>query len=212
LKYAIQSPLRVVVSSVLTKANAGEITDIMSFCKKLGIDSYTVYPNVPAAKICSDLIVPIAQTPEIFDELIESYNKLSSAQVIDMSIPCLQFSELYTKWKDKLLLRLHACGAGQFNLKITSEGKVSTCICQDAPEFIVGDLHDQDIDQIWNSPEINHFRSLYKNIPECNACKFQSECRGGCRNEAFVFGDKGMLSLDPHCKYFKGTNKTDTFG
>jgi hypothetical protein len=30
------------------------------------------------------------------------------------------------------------------------------------------------------------------------------------RNEAFVFGDKGMLSPNPHCQFFKGTNKTDT--
>lgn len=202
IKYAIQSPLRVVVSSVLTKANAREISDIMRFCKDWDIDSYTLYPNVPAAKTYSELIVPIAQTSEIINGLIEEYSRLSPIGIIDMSIPCIQFSDIYKKWKDKITLRLHACGAGQYNLKITSEGKVSTCICQDAPEFLVGDLHKQDIDQIWQSEEINNFRSLYKSIPECSVCPYQSECRGGCRNESYVFGKEGMLSLDPHCAFY----------
>ncbi len=69
-------------------------------------------------------------------------------------------SHMELEWKDKMDMRLHPCGAGQFNLKITSKGKVSACICQDSPEFIVGDLLCQDIEEIWNSPEINHFRSL----------------------------------------------------
>ncbi|MBN1221955.1 MAG: radical SAM protein [Candidatus Aminicenantes bacterium] len=210
LRYAVQSPLRVVVSSVLTKPNRDEISDIMRFCHDLGIDSYTLYPNVPAEKTHTELIVPLSQMPELIDTWLGDYETLSSTHVIDMSIPCFQFSDIYAKWKDKMDLRLHPCGAGQYNLKITSEGKVSACICQDAPEFIVGDLRFQEIDEIWDSPEINHFRSLYKNIPECSACKFQSECRGGCRNEAFVFGNRGVLSLDPHCKFFKGKKKTGT--
>lgn len=204
MKYAIKSPLRVVVSSVLTKANANEIADIMHFCYDWGIDSYTLYPNVPAEKCYSGLIVPIALTPKIINDLFEEYTKLSSTGIIDMSIPCIQFSDIYTQWKDKITLRLHACGAGQYNLKITSEGKVSTCICQDASEFIVGDLHTQNIDEIWESAEVLNFRSLYQNIPECSACQYQLECRGGCRNEAYVFGKDGMLSLDPHCEFFNG--------
>jgi hypothetical protein len=27
-------------------------------------------------------------------------------------------------------------------------------------------------------------------------------CRGGCRNEAYVSGSRGVLSSDPHCQYF----------
>ena len=205
LKYAVKSPLRVVVSSVLTKANAKEISDIMRFCCDAGIDSYTLYPNVPAAKIQTDLIVPLAQMPDVIDGLIKDYQEICSTRVIDMSIPCIQFSDVYAKWKDKVAIRLHACGAGQYNLKITSEGKVSTCICQDAPEFIVGDLRLQDIDEVWDSVENRDFRSLYRKIPECRVCPIQAECRGGCRNEAYVLGRNGILSLDPHCEFFKSS-------
>ncbi len=206
LKYAVQSPLRVVVSSVLTNTNVGEIPDLMRFCSDYGIDSYTVYPNVPAAKICPHLVIPTLQKSEIIGSFIEDYYRISSTRIIDMSIPCIQFSDMYENWKDKIVMRLHACGAGQYNLKITNDGRISACICQDAAEFIVGDLRTQDIDQVWDSEEINNFRSLYKSIPECAACQYQSGCRGGCRNEAYVFGKNGILSHDPNCAFFIGSN------
>jgi radical SAM protein with 4Fe4S-binding SPASM domain len=208
LRYAVQSPLRVIVSSVLTKENADEVLDIMRFSYDLGCDSYTLYPNVPAEKLNLDLIIPVSKIPQLADTLIAGYDSICDTRLIDMSIPCIQFTDVYSKWKNIMNIRLHTCGAGQYNLKITSEGKVSTCICQDAGEFIVGDLHNQDIDEIWNSPEILNFRALYKNIPDCSVCAYQSDCRGGCRNEAFVFGNNGILSNDLHCTAFNNQKKT----
>jgi len=202
LRYAVQSPLRVVTSSVLTIKNLNEVFDIMRYSYDLGCDSYTLYPNVPAEKINSGLKLPVSKIAKVIDTLIAGYDSICPTRIIDVSIPCFQFTNVYSKWKNDMNIRLHACGAGQYNLKITSEGKVSTCICQDAEEFIVGDLHSQDIDEIWNSSEIENFRSLYKNIPECSACAYQSDCRGGCRNEAFVFGQEGILSKDLHCTIY----------
>ena len=203
MKHAVASPLRIVASSVLTKVNAREIENIMLFCRDIGVDSYTLYPNVPAQKTNRDLVLPIDDQMELFDHLFTFYDDLCPTRLIDLSIPCFQFSQVYARWKDRLTIRLHPCGAGQFNLKITSEGGVSACICQDAAEFIVGNIHEYTIDEIWSSPEIDRFRSVYKEIPECRSCQIQSLCRGGCRNEAFVSGTRGILSSDPHCEYFE---------
>jgi radical SAM protein with 4Fe4S-binding SPASM domain len=203
MKSAVASPLRLITSSVLTKANVREIEDVMRLGYESGVDSYTLYPDVPARKSNGDLVVPIADQTELVDHLFGVYYDLCRVRLIDLSIPCFQYSNVYARWKDRLNIRLHSCGAGQFNLKITSEGKVSVCICQDAAEFIVGDLRQRTIDEIWNSPEIEKFRSLYKDIPECRSCQVQSLCRGGCRNEAYVSGSQGILSSDPHCEYLK---------
>jgi radical SAM protein with 4Fe4S-binding SPASM domain len=201
IKYAAASPLRVVTSSVLTKANCREIIDLLQFSRELGVDSYTLYPNVPARKNNRDLVLSISEQMELFQELFSLYDSLESRRLVDLSIPCFQYSDVYARWKDRLNIRQHPCGAGQFNLKVTSEGTVSACICQDAPDFIVGDLHVQTIDEIWNSPEIERFRNLYKNIPECSSCGIQTTCRGGCRNEAYGTGSRGIYSSDPHCGY-----------
>jgi radical SAM protein with 4Fe4S-binding SPASM domain len=174
----------------------------MRLCYDFGFDSYTLYPNVPAKKTNWDLVLPLDNQLELFDHLFAVYRDLCPTRLIDLSIPCFQFSDTYARWNKLLNIRLHPCGAGQFNLKITSEGRVSACICQDAAEFIVGDLRESTIDEIWNSREIEEFRSLYKSLPECQACQIQSMCRGGCRNEAYVAGSQGILSPDPHCEYF----------
>ena len=202
LKYAVASPLRVVTSSVLTRANVGEVEAILRSCHELGIDSFTLYPDVPARPTNGDLVLPLAEQMELFDHLFSVYHDLGSVRLIDLSIPCFQHSDVHARWAERLNIRLHPCGAGQFNLKITSEGRVSVCICQDAEEFIVGDLRESTIDDIWNSPEIERFRALSSHIPECRSCPIRAGCRGGCRNEAYVSGSAGILSSDPHCLYF----------
>lgn len=202
LAYAVASPLRVVASSVLTRASAPEIPAIMRACHDLGLDSYTLYPAVPARRAGDDLVLPPAEQLALIDSLFGFYRDLCPARLIDLSLPCFARSSAYAAWKDDLTIRLHPCGAGQFNLKIASDGRVSTCICQDAPEFIVGDLRTATLDEIWSSDAIEEFRALSRRIPECGGCPQREKCRGGCRNEAFVFGARGILSPDPHCEYF----------
>jgi len=203
LEYAVRSPLRVVASSVLTRENVSEVGEIMQYCHRLGVDSYTLYPNVPAAKANLDLVVSIPQQLKVFEELLGRYRDVTDTQIVDVTIPCIQFSDLYAQWKSRLTFRLHRCGAGQFNLKVTSDGRVSTCICQDAEDFIVGHIQESTIDEIWNSPRIEQFRSLPQAIPTCSECQLQAACRGGCRNEAYVFGSQGILSPDRHCEFFR---------
>jgi radical SAM protein with 4Fe4S-binding SPASM domain len=204
LEYAVRSPLRVVVSSVLTRDNITDVGEIMQYCHGLGVDSYTLYPNVPATKKDLDLVVSLPQQVKVFEELLARYRDISDTQIVDVTIPCIQFSDLYAHWKKRVAFRLHPCGAGQFNLKITSEGRVSTCICQDAEDFIVGDINESTIDEIWSSTEIEKFRSLSQTIPKCSTCQLQAACRGGCRNAGYVFGNEGILSPDPLCEFFRG--------
>jgi radical SAM protein with 4Fe4S-binding SPASM domain len=203
LEYAIESPLRVVVSSVLTEANKREITEILSFCFQSGVDSYTLYPNVPSEDLYEDLIVPFPEILELIDELFSAYISLSSTKIIDITVPCFIDSSAYAKWKDILSLRLHYCAAAQFALKITSDARVSACICQDGDPFIIGDLRKDGLDDIWVSEKVKEFRSLYEKIPECSLCARKEICRGGCRNNSSLFGSEGIYSLDPYCQYLK---------
>jgi radical SAM protein with 4Fe4S-binding SPASM domain len=203
LQHAVRSPLRVVVSSVLTEANKREIQEIMAFCFESGVDSYTLYPNVPSDAQNKELIVPFPELLELTDDLFSAYSSLCPTKIIDMTIPRFSDSSTYARWKDILAIRLHYCAAAQFALKITSAGRVSACICQDSEPFIIGDLRRQSLDDIWVSEKAMEFRSLYKKIPECSLCSQNSVCRGGCRNNASLFGTKGIYSLDPYCQFFK---------
>jgi len=207
LEYAVRSPLRVVVSSVLTELNKLEIKDIMTFCFESGVNSYTLYPNVPSDDQYGNLIVPFPELLELTDDLFSVYASLSPAKVLDITIPCFAKSLTYAKWKDILNLRLHYCAAAQYALKITTDGRVSACICQDSDPFIIGDLRRESLDNIWSSEKARGFRTLYQKIPECSVCPESAVCRGGCRNNASLFGSEGLHSLDPYCQYFKSRLK-----
>jgi radical SAM protein with 4Fe4S-binding SPASM domain len=203
LEHAIRSPIRVVVSSVLTQTNKHEIKDIMTFCFVSGVDSYTLYPNVPTESLYRELIVPFPAILDLTDELFDAYRTLCPTKTVDLTMPCFSASSSYAKWKDTIAIRLHYCAAAQYALKITSDGRVSACICQDSDPFIIGDLHLDTLDDIWNSERAVEFRSLYKKIPECSLCEQKDLCRGGCRNNSVLLGSDGMYSLDPYCRYFK---------
>ena len=207
LEYAVSSPLRVVVSSVLTEVNKEEIPEIMTFCFESGVDSYTLYPNVPSEKSQTDIIVPFPELLELTDDLFLTYSSLCPTKVIDITIPCFSNSTVYARWKEDLVIRIHYCAAAQFALKITSDGRASACICQDGDPFIIGDLHTESLDDIWASGMAQEFRSFYKKIPECSICFQGSVCRGGCRNNASLFGVNGIYSLDPYCQFFKSCIK-----
>ena len=207
LEYAIKSPLRVVVSSVLTEVNKGEIEEVMAYCFASGVDSYTLYPNVPSEPLNKDLIVPFPELVELTESLFAAYSSLCPTRTIDITIPCFSDSSVYARWKDILNLRLHYCAAAQYALKITSEGRVSACICQASEPFIIGDLNSETLDDIWTSEKARAFRSLYKQIPECIVCTKKDVCRGGCRNNASLFGMKGLHSLDPYCRFLGSQRK-----
>jgi len=203
LIHAARTPLRVVVSSVLTPMNRREIKDIMTFCYDSGVDSYTLYPNVPSERLHQKLIVPFPELLALMDELFSFYSSLCPKRVVELTVPCFDRSTVYTKWKDTLAIRFHYCSAAQYALKVTSDGRVSACICQDAEPFIIGDLRTDSLDDIWASEKARSFRSLYKKIPECGACAQADICRGGCRNNASLHGAQGLASLDPYCQHFK---------
>ncbi len=203
LRHAVGSPLRVVVSSVLTQTNKAEIPDIMAFSFESGADSYTLYPNVPSDGQNKELTVPFPELLELTDGLFSAYRSLCPTRVIDLTLPRFGDSRTCARWRDILTLRLHHCAAAQFALKITSAGGVSACICQANEPFLIGDLRRQSLDEIWVAEPAQKFRSLYRQIPECIACSHSSVCRGGCRNNAALFGSNGVYSLDPYCQYMK---------
>jgi len=208
LSYVIKSPLRVVVASVLTKINLNDILALMPYMFNIGIDSYTVYLFTPGSNLASmqNYTLEFNDLPGIIDKLIEQYHGICATGIIDTNIFPILKTPMYEKWNSKLDLRMHGCNAGQHSLSIKTNGKVSPCICQNTKEFIVGDISKSGISEIWNSPELAEYRSYCNIIPECKNCEHFSNCRAGCRSNAFLFGKKGLESFDPMCESFSRYN------
>lgn len=205
LEYAVKSPLRTVVSSTLSKLNFKEISDMLPYFMDLGVDSYTIYLLTPGAvtPLLDKFLVDFSQLPVLVDQFLELYCNYSQTKIVDINLPWILRSPIYRKWKDNLELRVHGCGAGQYTLGVKANGDISPCICQSSEEFICGNLSDSTLSEIWESQEIENYRFSCLHIPECSDCRYLPECRGGCRSNGFVFGNKGLQSVDPLCKFFR---------
>ncbi len=208
LSYAVKIPLRVVVASVLTKINTNDILKLMLYMYNIGVDSYTVYLFTPGSNLASmqNYTTDFYELPGIIDKLIEQYFGICDTRIIDTNIFPILKTPMYEKWNSKLDLRMHGCNAGQHSLSIKTNGKVSPCICQNTKEFICGDISKAGIGEIWNSPELAEYRNFCFKIPECKDCEHFSNCRAGCRSNAFLFGKKGLDSFDPMCESFSRCN------
>jgi len=202
LLYAVKLPLRKVVASILTKINLQDTYELMPFLYNLGVDSYTVYIFTPGTDLISmrDYMVDFNDIPLIIDKLIEHYYQVCNTRIIDTNIFPILKTPIYEKWNSKIDLRMHGCSAGNMTLSVKTNGKVSPCLCQSSNEFICGDITDSNLSSIWNSQKLKNYLNIYNRIPECGTCEHLSSCRGGCRSNAFIFGNNGLNSFDPLCK------------
>jgi len=94
---------------------------------------------------------------ELIDDLFDAYCALRTSRVLDITLPCFRDTAVYSKWKDTLTIRLHSCAAAQYALKVTCDGRVSACICQEQEPFIIGDLRKDSLDAIWASEKTVNF-------------------------------------------------------
>lgn len=204
LKYVIQSPLRTVVSSTITSLNYTTLPSLLLHLLDMGVDSYTTYLLTPGSISHQEAKYNLdnSELPGLTDRLLDCYHKNSQTKIVDINFPWFLKSEIYKKWKEKLELRYHGCGAGIFTLSIKANGDASPCICQGSEEFVFGNIKHATIDEIWRSEKLKLYRMNYLEITECAGCEFLRDCRGGCRNNAFVFGDKGIKSFDRQCNIF----------
>jgi len=204
LIYSIKTPLRIVVSTTLTKLNLSDIYSMMIYFQDLGVDSYTVYLYTPSTNQprMSKYAIDFSELPFIVDSLIEHYYQHCDTKIIDTDLFWILHSEIYKKWQSKIDLRVHNCSAGNtFSVKVN--GEVSPCICQNSPDFICGNLHNSNLCEILKSQKRKDILSIYTKVPECKNCNYLNDCRAGCRSNAYVFGESGLISADPHCEFFR---------
>jgi radical SAM protein with 4Fe4S-binding SPASM domain len=80
---------------------------------------------------------------------------------------------------------------------ISPNGSVYPCAFLQEPEFLVGNIHYHDFQDMWDqSPIFNHLRNL--RVDTCQSCARFEQCRGGCPAMAFhTYHDLNMP--DPEC-------------
>jgi radical SAM protein with 4Fe4S-binding SPASM domain len=106
-------------------------------------------------------------------------------------------SDTFTSWHQLLASpppiacqpgAIHVCGAAQESCAIDADGSVLACNA--APDYICGNIRDQDLLEIWHhSPEMQAVRALSRlsvdDVEGCNRCDYRFACTAGCRADAW---------------------------
>ena len=135
------------MSFALMRSNASSISPALEFAREHGIDHVIV---VPVLAFTEDIVEEIF----VWDE--EAYKKLHqelAAEAARTGVP-LVMQPPVTRWRDQ---DSHApCEVPWATAAITANGDVMAC-CM--PGTVIGNLNEQNLDEIWNGPGFAAFRT-----------------------------------------------------
>lgn len=111
----------------------------------------------------------------------EYYDALNSASNVNP----LSFCE--SALENSKHCRACKCAVGNQELSVSATGDVYPCQLLHYPEFLIGNIHDTPISELWKtSPIVERFSRLtVDNIEGCKDCSFKYICGGACRARAY---------------------------
>lgn len=94
------------------------------------------------------------------------------------------------------------CGIGEEIISVAADGKVYPCHMCHVDELSLGNICDEEVENILqNRSELLEGVNVDE-IEECNKCRYRYLCGGGCRARAYL-NTKSLLKPDPYCVMFK---------
>ena len=187
-------------ATVITTANGlniGELPEIMSLLKGIGIRQWQIQPIFPTGR--SRDATELRLTEEQYLDLGFFYQRYES-EMRKNGLEILPgdsfgyFTELDNReppWR--------GCPAGLYSCGITSHGLVKGCLSL-PDEVVEGDVRRNDLWDIWFHPDSFQFTRGFSSDrigPNCKSCERSEQCKGGC--SAMSYGSTGLFHNDPFC-------------
>lgn len=173
---------KVSVATTLIKPNLGCLEEIFRDCETRGVNRWRVMKYIPSCR--KDLAPTPLEYWQAHKKLLELRDKSDRMEVY----VAREFNEICEQ-KDRFDA---GCFGGRSVASIRANGDVSPCSY--FPNFVVGNLKLQSMQELWNSPKMVEFAS---EIYGDSSCPFFKNCQGGCKAATFhATGEKGC---DPFC-------------
>jgi radical SAM protein with 4Fe4S-binding SPASM domain len=177
-----------IVKSVLTQKNKNKIYDLILYLKKLGVKRYY---------LLHEDIIGRAQHPDYFSfpEFWEYYAALKkdTEGICDIGfVAASGFCKYGTEASGR-------CDAGITKIAIMPDGSAFPCnLFFGFPEFMLGNVFYDGIENIWNNPVLRKFRDHTGNLCNITDCIHYSTCTGGCPAHSYYFYHN-LHVTDPRC-------------
>lgn len=218
---AKQLGLGVIINTVLTRMNMYQFEDLIELLISLDVDILKVIDEFPVGRGLANM-KKLMLTPEEYHDfykqmLLDVEPHYRDRLEIRLSPRFALRQELGCGDDPSSTLPLNSisppsplpttsskvdyrCSAGRSQCFCGADWDIYPCyLFYGEKEFIVGNVLERPFDEIWSDPEsFRCFRVPVGSIPECEECGFSSECKGGCRGDAYKFtGD--FLAGNPYC-------------
>lgn len=207
-------PVEIQVNSVLTKINANKETIEELFVYLNKFDRLKLWElRVPEASIYSNASFKNKMASRVDLENLREY----------VTTTLHPRSKIKIVFNDDVLNNTYRCAAADEKpfdtgycgylserIFVLPDGKVTVCEQMYwQPQFIIGDLAVQTIEEVWNSPEAERLRSnsedLYRSSSPCRRCdnfKVCNSLRRRCAVKVLkAYGKDKWDYPDPHCQF-----------
>jgi uncharacterized protein len=171
IKSLVSFGLDPIVKTVLTRNNWHDIQSIVDLLKGLGVKRYGI--------IHMDLLSGeplLAKDAVGFTEFETFYQSLRRVNA-DIDV----FKVHASCFNRKLLPDGARCAGGVRKLSVLPDGSIFPCnLFHGLEEFLLGNVFDDDLRSLWNSPKLAPFRQYRGNRCGRNDCSNRALCTGGC--------------------------------
>jgi len=186
------------ISMTPTNRNQGSLDEMVTLCRKLGVNSLSIRRFVPQGRANANAKIHDMERLQYrtFLEKVQSLKmqhagSLKIASGDPLSILANPQLEEFSSCDDLL----GGCTAGITSLAVSATGDIKACTRIDK---ILGNIKTDDLKQIWEEhPFLLQLRERNLIGEKCSTCKYKPIC-GGCRASALKYNG-GAFQDDPNC-------------
>jgi radical SAM protein with 4Fe4S-binding SPASM domain len=186
---AISAKLAVTLSTVVTAQNVTELSQIVLLAISLGVKEISFNRYIYTPERLNQLEKMIA--PPTLSQLQNGIRKIEALRQQFFNQIRIGYGPAIPHCFEKSASQ--GCSAGEASFVIDPWGNVKPCLDVD---LLCGNILQQSFEAIWSSEPLVMWRGLAKDA--CSNCSALSECGGGCRAMALMWGkqhDPLMVSL-----------------
>lgn len=191
IKLLVKSGIRTTVTSLINSYTIYDFPKFIDLVASLGVAELVPLTITSVGRARDKQLIPsnedLFQLAKILDHKAEQY----SGRILIRN----------TLRPEHLHLKKGNCKEGHYRCIINADGGVTPCYALNFPEFRVGNVKEEFLEDIWENSErlweIRKFNNV-NHLKECKSCEFKEKCGGGCRGRAYMaYGD--ALAPDPVC-------------
>lgn len=178
------------ISMTPTKANAGEISNMIQLLAELGISILHISPLNRIGRAASnwkDLGLSTAEKITFFDCLHQKSKEVGGKIRISG-----EFCDVFSNKLQRILNPPSVgCSAGA-DLTVNSKGDIYPCsVFASAGKYCLGNVKENTFDEVYKSETLKRLRSLFperlERIERCKNCMWKHFCGGGCAARSLCF-------------------------